>query len=68
MVEEITISLFIENCTQGAEDYLKSQENAEVIMLNVKSRLQNITSTITIAMQIYVYIYIYIHIYMYIYL
>lgn len=43
--------------TQGAEDYLKSQENAEVIMLNVKSRLQNITSTITIAMQ-YIYIYL----------
>ena len=56
MVKEITISLFIENCTQGAEDYLKSQENAEVIMLNVKSRLQNITSTITIAM-LYIYIF-----------
>lgn len=58
MVKEHTISLFIENCTQGTEDYLKSQENAEVIMLNVKIRLQNITSTITIAMQKKKYIYI----------
>lgn len=56
MLREITISLFAENCAQGTEDYLKSQENAEAIMLNVKSSYKLLPLNITIAM-LYIYIF-----------